>query len=270
MLTDTVGAIAPTYTVHVTVAASLPSGGASRASRWNWTVEEDAKLTDTVGAVPPSYTAPVAMTVAASLPSDGAPRASPWNWTVEEDAKLTETVGAVAPVPVPVAVAAWTPEEDAKLTEAVTEFGGNDWVRVAAMVPGRTNKQCRQRWTAGVAPTWTLEEDAKLTEAATEFGGNDWVRVAAMVPGRTNKQCRRRWTAMILDPTVDRKTRVADTVTTASPDDTAAAPTFTVPVTMNVAASLPSDGASRAYRQNWTPEEDAKLIDSVKEYGASN
>jgi hypothetical protein len=39
----------------------------------------------------------------------------------------------------------WTVEEDAKLTEAVTEFG-YDWVQVAALVPGRTNGKCCQRW----------------------------------------------------------------------------------------------------------------------------
>jgi hypothetical protein len=31
----------------------------------------------------------------------------------------------------------WIPEEDAKLIEGVTELG-NDWVRVATRVPGRT------------------------------------------------------------------------------------------------------------------------------------
>jgi hypothetical protein len=40
----------------------------------------------------------------------------------------------------------WTVDEDAKLTDAVKEHGANDWVRVAAMVPGRRNTQCRKRW----------------------------------------------------------------------------------------------------------------------------
>jgi myb proto-oncogene protein len=42
----------------------------------------------------------------------------------------------------------WTVEEDVKLTDAVTEHGCDDWVAVAALVPGRTNLQCHQRyWT---------------------------------------------------------------------------------------------------------------------------
>jgi myb proto-oncogene protein len=70
-------------------------------------------------------------------------------------------------------------EEDAKLTEAVTEFGSKDWARVAVMVPGRTNVQCRLRWAETLDPMTngatkyteqnshkgklSEEEDAKLT-----------------------------------------------------------------------------------------------------------
>jgi hypothetical protein len=37
----------------------------------------------------------------------------------------------------------WTLEEDAKLTEGVTELSNSDRVQVAALVPARTNTQCR-------------------------------------------------------------------------------------------------------------------------------
>jgi myb proto-oncogene protein len=71
------------------------------------------------------------------------------------------------------------------------------------MVPGRTNRQCRQIWLLALEPTidrttarykgkWTPEEDAKLTDVVTDYGDSNWVRVAAMVPGRTNNQCRRK------------------------------------------------------------------------------
>jgi hypothetical protein len=93
----------------------------------------------------------------------------------------------------------WTSEEDARLTEVVTELGANSWPAVSALVPGRTNRQCRHRWTMSLDPTlektrgkWTLEEDAALTEAVTEFG-NDWNAIAALVPGRRNTQCHRTW-----------------------------------------------------------------------------
>jgi myb proto-oncogene protein len=92
----------------------------------------------------------------------------------------------------------WTPEEDAKLVNAVKKHG-NDWVAIAAMVPGRTNQRCRERWVGTLDPatgknlgTWSTEEDAKLKKAVKKHG-NDWVAVAKLVPGRSNTQCRKRW-----------------------------------------------------------------------------
>jgi myb proto-oncogene protein len=81
---------------------------------------------------------------------------------------------------------------------------------VAAMVPGRTNRQCRERWVATLDPTngtkkgkWTPEEDVKLTKAV-ERHGKHWGSVAVMVPGRTNRQCSERWVDT-LDPTIGKK-----------------------------------------------------------------
>jgi hypothetical protein len=92
----------------------------------------------------------------------------------------------------------WTSAEDAKLTAAVKEHGDNNWVRAAALVPGRTNKQCNHRWVKYLGPDvntgrGTAEEDAKLAEAVKEHGDSNWTAVAAMVPGRTNIHCRLRW-----------------------------------------------------------------------------
>lgn len=61
----------------------------------------------------------------------------------------------------------WTPEEDAVLRRLVAEAGGQGSVRwsiVAASLPGRLGKQCRERWINACAPgirldAWTEEED---------------------------------------------------------------------------------------------------------------
>jgi hypothetical protein len=42
-------------------------------------------------------------------------------------------------------------EEDTKLTEAVEKHAKN-WVAIARLVPGRTTKQCRDRWTQTLDP----------------------------------------------------------------------------------------------------------------------
>jgi hypothetical protein len=136
----------------------------------------DAQTTDTVTTVSPDDAVAVAptytVTVSASLPSAGA-----------------------SPAP----VRSWTSEQDAKLIDGVKEHG-KKWVAVAAMVPGRTNRQCRSRWAECLDPgintgKWTPEEDAMLADAVKKHGhgyGN-WAAVAALVPGRTNMQCSKRW-----------------------------------------------------------------------------
>jgi hypothetical protein len=100
----------------------------------------------------------------------------------------------------------WTTDEDSKLRHAVQMQDGkesNDWIAVAALVPGRTGKQCWNRWYSYLNPSidrtngrggkWTEDEDDKLKGAVKVHGGNDWATIAALVPNRTKKQCRRRW-----------------------------------------------------------------------------
>jgi hypothetical protein len=40
----------------------------------------------------------------------------------------------------------WTAEEDKKLNDALVTHGGKGWVTISAQVPGRTRKQCCERW----------------------------------------------------------------------------------------------------------------------------
>jgi myb proto-oncogene protein len=145
-----------------------------RAGRW--TPEEDAKLIEAVTEFGKDW-----LVVAAKVPNRTNVQCRyRWIMYLDLDTKSGK----------------WTAEEDAKLTVAEKELG-NDWTAVAAIVPGRTNKQCCVRWAKSSDPdtksgNWTVEEDAKLTVAVKEFG-EDWGAVAAMVPGRTNAHCRRRW-----------------------------------------------------------------------------
>jgi myb proto-oncogene protein len=98
----------------------------------------------------------------------------------------------------------WTADEEFKLKAAVQTHGGKNWNKIAAMVPGRTKIQCRNRWHDALNPnialtarrtgTWTEDEDLKLKAAVQMHGGkNCWNAIAAMVPGRTSRQCCDRW-----------------------------------------------------------------------------
>jgi hypothetical protein len=45
----------------------------------------------------------------------------------------------------------WTPAEDALLVAALAELGSPAWAQIALRVPGRTGKQCRERWLGRLA-----------------------------------------------------------------------------------------------------------------------
>jgi hypothetical protein len=107
----------------------------------------------------------------------------------------------------------WTADEDKKLKDAVQTHGGKDWAAISALVPGRTKKQCWDRWkntlnpnialTAGREGRWTADEDSKLKDAVRTNGGKDWAAIAALVPGRAQKVCCSRWHD-VLNPSIDR------------------------------------------------------------------
>ncbi|KAF8901733.1 hypothetical protein CPB84DRAFT_953074 [Gymnopilus junonius] len=78
----------------------------------------------------------------------------------------------------------WTIEEDERLRKAVAGYG-NSWVQVAAAIPGRTNDQCRERWTEYLRPcatgvTWTEAEDIRLLELV-EKHGNKWALISSTI-----------------------------------------------------------------------------------------
>ncbi|CAO3636852.1 unnamed protein product [Mucor fragilis] len=105
--------------------------------------------------------------------------------------------------------APWTPEEDNLLKLAVQLYGDKTekWAKIAACVPGRTNKNCRKRWFHSLDPSlrkgaWTEEEDQLLREGVSKYP-NQWSKIADMLPGRTDDQCAKRWRES-LDPSIDR------------------------------------------------------------------
>ncbi|KAF9184734.1 hypothetical protein BGZ51_003161 [Haplosporangium sp. Z 767] len=103
----------------------------------------------------------------------------------------------------------WTPEEDEFLKAAVQKYGDKTekWAKIAACVPGRTNKNCRKRWFHSLDPKlkkgpWTEEEDHLLRTGVEMFKGQ-WSKIAERIPGRTDDQCAKRWRES-LDPLIDR------------------------------------------------------------------
>jgi len=91
----------------------------------------------------------------------------------------------------------WTPEEDNLLKEAVFQFGSHNWDFISRHVPGRTGKQCRERWLVRVDPnikkdSWTQEEDETLIQLQNKFG-NKWARFIPYFNGRSSSNIKNRW-----------------------------------------------------------------------------
>jgi hypothetical protein len=82
----------------------------------------------------------------------------------------------------------WREEEDRTLVYLVSQ-GYKSWGQIAENMPGRTSKQCRERWNNYLNPTlvhtpFTKEEDDLLIQLQSELG-NKWAVISRALPGRT-------------------------------------------------------------------------------------
>ncbi|RHY31469.1 hypothetical protein DYB32_003473 [Aphanomyces invadans] len=94
----------------------------------------------------------------------------------------------------------WTPEEDAKLRTLVAE-GRKNWGQVASHIPGRTSKQCRERWCNHLDPNinkgnYTREEDQLIVDMQAKLG-NRWSVIAQQLSGRTEDAVKIRWKSLM-------------------------------------------------------------------------
>ena len=103
----------------------------------------------------------------------------------------------------------WTEYEDMRLIAGIHKYGLVDFHLVAKFVGnGRSQWQCRQRWTRGIDPSiskekWTEAEDNELIEAVKAFGLKQWKKVATRLPSRSDVQCRYRYLLLTKKNTID-------------------------------------------------------------------
>jgi hypothetical protein len=97
----------------------------------------------------------------------------------------------------PVKKMRWTADEDRCLEAMVGHHGTTNWAIIATSLPGRSGKQCRERWTNQLNPAlnreeWTPHEDAVLI-AQQKIHGNSWSRIAQFLPHRSSNGIKNRW-----------------------------------------------------------------------------
>jgi ribosome recycling factor len=191
----------------------------------------------------------------------------------------------------------WTEDEDSKLKNAVQTLGDKDWVSISALVPGRTKKQCNNRWHDALHPSidrvngrtgkWTEDEDSKLKDAVQTLGDKNWGTIAAQVHSRTKKQCWDRWKDA-LDPSVDRANaragkwtedediKLKEAVQMRGDKDWVAISVLVPGRTQKQCNSRwkdildPSIGRANGRTGKWAEDEVAKLKHAVRTYGDKN
>lgn len=91
----------------------------------------------------------------------------------------------------------FTPQEDEALKFLISQFGSDNWIQIAQLMPGRNPKQCRDRFYNYLSEfqrkdPWEPREDEILLNLLSIIG-TKWVEIARHIPGRSGNDAKNRW-----------------------------------------------------------------------------
>jgi hypothetical protein len=155
----------------------------SKRSRKRWSKDEDAKLREGVRVMGPKSWKAISETYLGGWRSDVQ---CLHRWSKVLKPGLVKGL--------------WTNEEDSIILQCI-DNGMIKWTEIADCVPGRSSKQCRERWSNHLDPSlkkgnWDDEED-KLLAVAQSVLGNCWSRIAKAIPGRSENAIKNRWNSAV-------------------------------------------------------------------------
>jgi hypothetical protein len=101
--------------------------------------------------------------------------------------------------------------EDAVIMKAMLAGPFEPWDAISRRLPGRTARQCRERWANYLSPAirsdpWTPEEDRILIEKINEMGFS-WSSIAHSFNGRSDNDIKNRWYSHLRYETVNDGTK---------------------------------------------------------------
>ena len=91
----------------------------------------------------------------------------------------------------------FTLDEDKRLKNLVAKYSDNDWKLIATYMPGRSARQCRERYIGYLSPSlvfkpWSEDEDNLLIQKLTEIGPK-WSKMVPFFEGRSDCNIKNRW-----------------------------------------------------------------------------
>lgn len=108
----------------------------------------------------------------------------------------------------------WTIAEDKLLLDSMASFSGHIcWEELSKMIPGRSAKQCRERWQfrlhpdVNKSPFEPWEDELIIFER--NHNGSNWSYIASKLPGRTSCAVKNRWYTVLRSRRPDQSSRRA-------------------------------------------------------------